>query len=159
MVEHNPVVYFVIFGEGFLRPELETKIEILGLNGRFLLPGFRTDLQSILPEIDIFMLPSFTEGLPNVVLEAFAVRKPVVATRVGGTPEVVQDGVSGFLIKPDEIISMVQYLLALADDTSLRHKMGDAGYMYVDREFGFEKQTELYEQLYLNIAASRVNKS
>lgn len=149
----NNLVYFIIFGEGFLRSELEGTIAAAGLGGRFLLPGFRNDLQALLQEIDIFMLPSFTEGLPNVVLEAFAARKPVVATRVGGTPEVVQDGISGFLTKPDEHGLMAERLLALAENPSLRKKMGTAGYEYVSKEFGFEKQTENYEELYMRIAA------
>lgn len=149
----NTSVYFVIFGEGFLRTELESTIAAAGLGGRFLLPGFRNDLQAVMHEIDIFMLPSFTEGLPNVILEAFAARKPVVATRVGGTPEVVQDGISGFLTKPDEHGLMAQHILALAENPSLRKKMGTAGYEYVNEEFGFEKQTQLYEELYMRMAS------
>lgn len=144
----NDSVYFVIFGEGFLRSELEGKIAAAGLGGRFLLPGFRNDLQSVMQEIDIFMLPSFTEGLPNVVLEAFAARKPVVATRVGGTPEVVQDGVSGFLTTPDNVACMAESILMLAADTELRSAMGLAGNRYVAEHFGFEAQTRKYEELY-----------
>jgi len=151
VVRQNPKVFFVVFGEGFLRQDLEAQIASAGLSGCFLLPGFRNDLQSLLHDIDIFMLPSFTEGLPNVILEAFAARKPVVATRVGGTPEVVQDGISGFLAKPEEHELMAQHLLVLANDTVLRHKMGEAGFRYVSDEFGFEKQTELYEELYMRI--------
>lgn len=149
---HNSSVYFVIFGEGFLRAELEEQIKSAGLDKRFLLPGFRNDLQSVLHDIDIFMLPSLTEGLPNVVLEAFAARKPVVATRVGGTPEVVQEGISGFLTRPDETGLMAKHVLALAVDSQLRRMLGNAGYEYVREEFGFEKQTKLYEELYVKVA-------
>ena len=148
----NANVYFVIFGEGFLRPALEEKIAAAGLAGRFLLPGFRHDLQKVLHDIDVFMLPSFTEGLPNVILEAFAAKKPVVATRVGGTPEVVQDGVSGFLTEPDEHALMADHVLALAGDPALRSRMGAAGYQYALDEFGFERQTRLYEELYVKVA-------
>lgn len=144
----NNKVYFVIFGEGFLRPELEDRIESSGLTGHFLLPGFRTDLQSVLYDIDMFMLPSLTEGLPNVALEAFAVKKPIIATRVGGTPEVVQDRVSGFLTSPDNSSSMAESVLRLADDTALRGNMGLAGYCHVAEYFGFEAQTRKYEELY-----------
>ncbi len=144
----NNAVYFVIFGEGFLRSELEGKIAAAGLEGRFLLPGFRTDLQSVMHEIDIFMLPSLTEGLPNVVLEAFAVRKPVVATRVGGTPEVVQDGISGFLTTPDNTEFMAESVLKLAAEKELRRNMGLAGNLYIAEHFGFEAQTRKYEELY-----------
>lgn len=144
-------VYFAVFGEGFLRPELESRIASAGLEGRFFLPGFRTDLQSILNEIDIFMLPSFTEGLPNVALEAFAAGKPIVASAVGGTPEVVQDGISGFLTHPDDHDLMAQRLLLLIRDPERRKRMGEAGRTHVLREFGFDKQTELYEKLYRDL--------
>ena len=153
VVTHNQQAYFVIFGEGFLRLELEQAIAAAGLTGRFLLPGFRTDLQAVLHEIDIFMLPSFTEGLPNVVLEAFAVGKPVVATRVGGTPEVVQDGVSGFLTAPDQANLMAQHLLQLLNNPSLRQTMGNAGHKHVREHFSFESQTEEYEALYRRVAS------
>jgi len=145
-------VFFAVFGEGFLRAELEGTIKVLGLEGRFLLPGFRRDMPQVMEQIDVFMLPSFTEGLPNVILEAFAAKKPVVATRVGGTPEVVQDGVSGFLTEPDEPALMAGHVLALAGDPALRSRMGGAGYQHVLDEFGFERQTRLYEELYVKVA-------
>lgn len=144
----HPQAYFMVFGEGFLRPELAQKIESAGLQGRFLLPGFRKDLQSLLPEIDIFMLPSFTEGLPNVALEAFANKKPIVASAVGGTPEVVQHGVSGFLTTPEDVAGMVAGIQQLIADPGLRGKMGAAGYQYVAEYFDFAAQTAIYEKLY-----------
>lgn len=155
VTNNNPKVFFMIFGEGFLRQELESKIFSAGLAGRFLLPGFRSDLQSVLNDIDVFILPSFTEGLPNVILEAFAVRKPVVATRVGGTPEVVEDGVCGFLALPHEISVMAKHLLALSENPALRQQMGTRGFERTQELFAFEQQTRLYEELYEQIAASR----
>lgn len=155
LIKNNPKIYFVIFGEGVLRQKLEAQIAATGLTGRFLLPGFRTDLQRVMHDIDIFMLPSFTEGLPNVVLEAFAARKPVVATRVGGTPEVVQDGISGFLTRPDEPEQMTRHLETLADDPILRLQMGQAGYTYIEKQFCFSAQTEAYERLYTGLLQSK----
>ena len=152
---HDSGIYFIIFGEGFLRSELEKKIRDAGLTERFLLPGFRKDLQSVLHEIDIFILTSFTEGLPNVVLEAFAACKPVVATRVGGTPEVVQDDVCGFLTGPDEVSVMARHILDLAKDEKLRLQMGKAGYEYVQEHFSFESQTYEYENIYSKIKGLR----
>ena len=155
VVSQNPKAYFIIFGEGFLRSDMERQIAEAGLHGRFLLPGFRSDLQAVLHEIDIFMLPSFTEGLPNVVLEAFAVRKPVVATAVGGTPEVVIHGVSGFLTNPEEIDKMAEYIHQLVNDPSLRDNMGASGYRHIEEKFGFEQQTRKYEELYTTVSKSR----
>ena len=93
----------MIFGEGTQRPALERLIANAGLVGRFVLPGFRGDLDQLLPTRPIsFVLPSFTEGMPNVLLEAGAAGVPVVATAVGGTPEVVADGKTGYLVPPGD---------------------------------------------------------
>ncbi len=151
----NSSVYFAIFGDGVLRKGLEQRIRDVGLDGRFFLPGFRSDLQAVMNEIDIFMLPSLTEGLPNVALEAFAARKPIVATAVGGTPEVVQDGISGFLTTPGNISAMAESILKLAGDPALRRDMGVAGYRYAAEQFGFEAQTRKYEELYETVYNNR----
>lgn len=146
-----PDVYFVVFGEGFLRPELEKAVADAGIGHRFFLPGFRSDVRSLLHEIDIFVLPSHTEGLPNVVLEAFACRKPVVATKVGGTPEVVSDGVNGFLIPEGDMGGLGEAVLNLAGDAELRKQMGTDGFISVEDEFGFERQTHFYLNLYKTV--------
>jgi glycosyltransferase involved in cell wall biosynthesis len=141
-------VYFAIFGEGVLRGQLEQAIAVAGLQDRFFLPGFRNNVRSLLHEADIFALPSHTEGLPNVVLEAFACKKPVVATAVGGTPEVVRDRVSGFLVPKGDMVSLANAVLSLAGDAKLRVQMGMDGFFVVADEFGFERQTEKYLKLY-----------
>jgi glycosyltransferase involved in cell wall biosynthesis len=147
-------VFFAVFGEGFLRQELEQRIDRLGLGGRFLLPGFRRDMPEVFKQLDVFMLPSFTEGLPNVALEAFAAQKPILATAVGGTPEVVQHGVSGFLTTPLEFDLMAKHLFALLDDPDLRQRFGQAGHDYIKEHFSFASQTAAYERLYLALAGS-----
>lgn len=144
-------VFFAVFGEGFLRAELERSIRRAGLLERFFLPGFRKDIQQVFDHIDIFMLPSFTEGLPNVALEAFAAQKPIIASRVGGTPEVVQDGISGFLTAPEQYDLMARHLLCLLDDPQMRRDFGTAGYAFISKHFGFMAQTAVYQQLYLDI--------
>jgi glycosyltransferase involved in cell wall biosynthesis len=143
-----PDVYFVVFGEGFLRPELEKAVVDAGIGDRFFLPGFRSDVRSLLYEIDVFTLPSQTEGLPNVVLEAFACRKPVVATRVGGTPEVVRHGENGFLVKPNGMEELAACLTTLCASPGMRQKMGQKGYLLVRDQFGYEQQTRLYLNIY-----------
>jgi glycosyltransferase involved in cell wall biosynthesis len=158
VARQNSSVYFAIFGEGFLRKELEQRIRDAGLEERFFLPGFRSNLQSLFHDMDIFMLPSFTEGLPNVALEAFAARKPIVATAVGGTPEVVQDGISGFLTTPDNIAFMAESVLRLAADPALRRQKGASGYRHVAEEFTFEGQTRKYEELYGKLSRELVKK-
>lgn len=155
VAEKNRNVNFAVFGEGVLRAELEEKITTAGLSDRFFLPGFHTGMQSILSEIDIFVLPSFTEGLPNVILEAFAAGKPVVATAVGGTPEVVEDGVSGFLTDPQKPEYMAECILRLAEDPELRKVMGTRGLESVKKNYTFEHQTDHYEKLYQRFIKER----
>lgn len=146
---------FVVFGEGPLRRRLEEEIRKEGLQESFFLPGFREDFTSILAQADIFAQSSFTEGLPNVVLEAYAQKKPVVATAVGGTPEVVIEGKTGFLVKPDDAGSMAERILRLASSKRLRQSMGEAGYRHITEKFSFETQTEMYRKLYSQLAGRR----
>ena len=102
LVRAVPEAGFVLFGEGARRQALTEQVRAAGLAEHFVLPGFRRDLDELLPAFDVFALPSHTEGLPNVVLESFAAGVPVVATAVGGTPELVEDGVSGRLVPPGD---------------------------------------------------------
>ena len=98
VMREQPSVGFVLFGEGPERARLQQRINAAGLGQNFIIAGFRADLDRFLPHFDLLVLPSYTEGLPNVVLEAFGAGVPVVATSVGGTPEVIEDGVSGYLV-------------------------------------------------------------
>lgn len=143
-----PDVHFAAFGDGVMLPELQALVEQVGLKGRFHFPGFRSDMHAQMHEVDVFILPSLTEGLPNVVLEAYACKKPVVATRVGGTPELVRDGVTGFLVEATDYMAMSEKIRMLIDDLDVRQNMGNAGYELVESEFNFETQTRKYESLY-----------
>ena len=114
VVKTNPEVCFVVFGEGPLRAALTRSIANLNLCSHFVLPGFRADLEKVLPHFDLVALPSYTEGLPVIVLEALAARVPVVATAVGGVPEVIEDGISGCLVPPGDATALAQH----CDDAS-----------------------------------------
>lgn len=144
-------VKFIVFGEGVLREKLERKIRGAGLRGIFFLPGFRKDFLSVLEEADIFVLPSLTEGFPNVILEAYALKKPVVATAVGGVPEVVQDDSAGFLVRPGRVAEMAERIAMLAGNRMLGHEMGKRGYDYLMGHFNFEIQTGRLEELYSEV--------
>ena len=151
MAERNKDIIFIVFGEGFLRKELEEKILKIGLKDRFLLPGFRKDFLSVLKDIDLFVLPSFTEGLPNVLLEAYALKKPVVATKVGGNPEIVLDGETGFLAPVQDPVKLSELILRLTQDATLRKEMGEKGYKYIKEKFNFAVQTQKIKDLYLDV--------
>ena len=144
----HPKAGVVIFGEGVLRPELEAQISARGLTGRVVLPGFRTDLDSLITAADVVVLPSFTEGLPNVALEASAAGVPVVATAVGGTPEVIADDETGFLVPPGEPDLIARKVVALLTDSELRSRMGGAGKRRMRDVFTFDAQAAAYLKLF-----------
>jgi glycosyltransferase involved in cell wall biosynthesis len=149
---HDRSTGFVLFGEGPLRAELGQQIAATDLVGQVILAGFRADLDTLLPAADLTVLPSYTEGLPNVVLESFAAGVPVVATAVGGTPEVIADGVTGFLVPPGDAVALARRIRdALADDTA-RRSMGQAARQYVARCFSFDVQSARYTQLFDELA-------
>jgi glycosyltransferase involved in cell wall biosynthesis len=158
VVQTDPSVGFVLFGEGPEREGLLRQINAEGLAGSFVLSGFRGDLDRFMPFFDLLVLPSFTEGMPNVVLEAFAAGVPVVASAVGGTPEVVEDGRSGFLVPPRDPEALAARITeALASEDRLRD-MGLHGRQRVLDEFSFAAQAEQYRGLFeeLTVATAGV---
>ena len=116
-----------------------------------LLAGFHADLGDYLPHLDIAVLPSFTEGLPVVVLEASAAGVPVVATAVGGTPEAVEDGVSGYLVPPGEPAALAARICHLLRCETTRREMGQRGRDRVREHFSFETQSLHYQRLFASL--------
>ena len=141
----------MLFGDGPLREDLARQIAAAGLAGRFVLAGFRDDLDRFLPHLDLLVLPSYTEGLPNVVLEAFAAGVPVVATAVGGTPEVVEDGVSGWLVPPGDPAALARRILDVLGHEERRRTMGERGRARIRSQFTFEAQSLLYQELFAEL--------
>jgi glycosyltransferase involved in cell wall biosynthesis len=155
VVRTHPEAGFLLFGDGPLHAALASQIERLGLQENFVLAGFRDDLDRWLPNFDAFALPSYTEGLPNVVLESFAARVPVVATAVGGTTEVITEGANGFLIAPSDSHALAERLARLLKDERLRATMGMSGYFRVRDQFTFEAQAQQYLKLYEEVIQPR----
>jgi glycosyltransferase involved in cell wall biosynthesis len=143
----NADVGFVLFGEGPQGAALERRVSELGLAARIRMPGFRSDLDRLLPAFDVFVLPSLTEGLPNVALEASAAGVPVVATAVGGTPEVVAEGVNGLLAPAGRSDLLAEKIAALLDSADKRQGMGKAGRKKIARDFSFPAQVQAYLRL------------
>jgi glycosyltransferase involved in cell wall biosynthesis len=121
--------------DGAYQRELELEAERRGVRDRVFFAGRRDDAAAALAELDVFALPSWTEGLPLVVLEAMARRRPVVATSVGGTPEVVVDGETGLLVPPRDPKALAAALRRLLADADLRTRMGESGYRRVRDRF------------------------
>jgi glycosyltransferase involved in cell wall biosynthesis len=148
MMEADPSVGFVVFGEGPCRADLQQKITDAGLTGSVVLAGFRPDLDKFIPHLDLLALPSHTEGLPNVVLEACAAGVPVVATSVGGTPEVIEDGMSGYLVPPGNAEALAEAIReALGCEEQLR-EVAFQGRQRVLEGFSFRAQANSYLDLF-----------
>ncbi len=152
----RPDVGIVLFGDGPLESQLAQRIEALGLSDRFMLAGHRNDLDHFLPHLDLFVLPSFTEGLPNVVLESFAAGVAVVATEVGGTPELIEHGNNGYLVPAGDPHRLAQRVLeALRCERTCR-SMGEQGRLRVEGEFTFEQQSRQYAELFERLVRPRM---
>jgi glycosyltransferase involved in cell wall biosynthesis len=148
VVGEDPQAGFVLFGDGPLRAALARRIAAAGLDGRFVLAGFYADLADYLPQLDLAVLPSYTEGLPCVVLEAFAAGVPVVATAVGGTPEAVEDGRHGYLVPPGDPAALAGRILDLLRCPSTRRTMGERARQHVRQQFSFQAQNPHYQRLF-----------
>ena len=118
----------MLVGDGPCRAALEQEIAALGIEGRARLLGNRLDVPRLLPGFDVFSLPSIAEGMSNTVLEAMAAGLPVVATRVGGTPDMVEDGVTGALVAPRDLAGLAAALDTYLADPFLRDDQGVSHY-------------------------------
>jgi glycosyltransferase involved in cell wall biosynthesis len=148
---HLPDVKVLLVGDGVLRRPMEEKAEALGLSDAVIFTGIRRDVPEILALLDVFVLPSLWEGLPIALLEAMAAGLPVVATRVGGVPEVVVDGVTGLLVPPRDPEALSEAILTLLQDPDLRQKMGQAGQDRVREYFSVERMVKRTENLYASL--------
>lgn len=143
-----PSICLLLVGDGPLLPDLREEIERMGLDGVVRLLGRRSDIPEILAASDLFVLPSFHEGIPLVVLEAMASQKPVVATNVQGTREIVSNGVDGFLVEPKNHIPLAERIDKLLSNPDLSSKMGQKGREKVERYFRLGKMVEKVEDIY-----------
>ena len=144
-------VGLVIFGEGFLLEPLKKQAEELGIGEFVVFPGFTKELDRFMPFFDVFVQSSHTEGLPNVLLEAMAARTAVVATEVGGTNEVVVEGITGFMVPPNDSEKLADAIQKVLENDSLRKSMGNAGRERVQQYFTFESQAAAYWELFQKI--------
>jgi L-malate glycosyltransferase len=151
VVREVPDARFVILGEGDLRGPLEKLIAELHLEKHVILGGFRPDVLSLLKGFDFFVMPSVTEGLGTSLLDAMACAKPIVASRVGGIPEVVVDGKTGILVPPKDSHRLADAIVRMMQDRAAAAAMGNAGYTRVTERFTVERMVEetlaVYERL------------
>ena len=135
-----PDLFYVVVGEGDLRPELEKMARESPARDRILFLGKLTleQLKHCYSRCDLFVMPSRQEGFGVVFLEAMALGKPVIAGCVGGATEIVNNGVTGFLVVPGDLEMLALRLTQLLEDEALRKEMGEAGRKRVEENYGFE---------------------
>ncbi len=137
-----PDAHFLILGEGDQRAALERQVKDLHLEKHVLLPGFRTDVLSLLKAFDVFVMSSVTEGLGTSLLDAMAAARPIVATRAGGIPEVVVDGETGLLVPIRDHVRMAEAVVRVLKDAELRSRLGAAGLRRVRAEFSVDRMVD-----------------
>lgn len=148
----RPDARFVVLGDGPDRAALEARVAERGLSGVFALPGFAVDIWPALTAADVVCLPSKSEGLPNALLEAMAMSRPVVATAVGGMPEAIEHEVNGLLVPPGDAEALARALGRVLGDAALGARLGRAARGTVEERFLARdvaaRYGELYERLF-----------
>jgi sugar transferase (PEP-CTERM/EpsH1 system associated) len=138
----------VIIGDGPHRVECQRLLDAAGLNSQVWLPGNRDDTAELLQMMDVFVLPSLGEGISNTILEAMATGIPVVASRVGGNPELVVEGQSGSLLEPGEPGRLAEILHAYVSDPQRRQREGRGGRQRVEDRFTLARMADAYRAVY-----------
>ena len=151
VLEKCPRAKFLFVGDGALRPQIEAQVARLGVDRQVVFTGYRNDVASLLKAIDVVALPSRWEGLPLVLLEAMACRKPVVASRVVGNIDVVVDGVTGFLVPSGEPQALADKLVVLLQDARLCDELGRRGRERVEQEFSLARMVAHMRSVYQDL--------
>jgi glycosyltransferase involved in cell wall biosynthesis len=155
VVRDIPDARFVILGEGESRGHLEKQVRDYHLEKHVLLPGFRPDVLGCIKGFDMFVMSSVTEGLGTSLLDAMACSKAIVATRAGGIPELVDDGVNGLLVAPRDHEAMAAGIVRLLENDSLRRQMGQAGFKRASGRFTVQKMIAATAEVYASVAGKR----
>ncbi len=155
VIEKRPKTQFLLIGDGALRTEIERLIKELNLEKKVILTGWRKDIPQILRIVNILVLTSRWEGLPRVFPEAMASELPIVATKVDGAPEAIEEGVNGFLISVGDIRGMAEKIIALLDNPEMAKEMGRKGREKVFPEFDIDLMVRKIDNLYQGLARSK----
>jgi glycosyltransferase involved in cell wall biosynthesis len=145
-------VHFVIAGDGPAREEWTQKIKLEPFQGRVTLLGHRADVPNVLASLKVLVLPSYAhEGIPQIILQAQAMARPVVATTIGGIPEVVADGVTGLLVPPRDAEALAENIGAALEDATLASNLGQAARAHIEKSYSLDAMGQrllaLYEKL------------
>lgn len=143
-----PNSLFLFVGRGKLKDQLIKKTKDENINEYFRIVGYQENLPEILALIDIFVLPSISEGFPFSVLEAMAAKKPVIATNVGGTPEIITNNSNGILVEPMDSDALASAMILLALDIKKRNYLAEMGHKKIMENFSLEKMISATKEIY-----------
>jgi glycosyltransferase involved in cell wall biosynthesis len=150
-------VRFLVVGGAFNKSSLALEKSLYemsvekGIDKKTIFTGFRSDIPQLLAGMDVVVLPSEIDACSRVLFESMAMRKPLVATNAGGTPEIVQDGITGLLVKPNDASDMAKCIKKLLDDKYLAEQYGKAGRKRVEEMYTIERNIKETENVYLEL--------
>jgi glycosyltransferase involved in cell wall biosynthesis len=150
-----PVLRLVFVGEGPERPKLELEAKRLSLHDKVIFTGPRKDMERMYAAMDIFALPSHDEGLPTVVIEAMAMAKPVIATSVGGIPEIVENEVTGILVPPHDAAALADAISRYIDDRQFAGRIAAEGRKLVERKFSDKAMGDNFERVIMQVSGGK----
>lgn len=158
VVKESPNVVLVVAGSGVLREELQRLIETLHLTEKIRLLGDRQDVADLMANADVFVMPSRSEGMPMALLEAMGAGLPVVATRVGGLGEVVEDHSQGILVPAEDSQELAKAILELLRDPALRSRLGGNARQRIEERYTTERMCRQYEQVITDLYRKKKKK-
>ena len=148
-------VKLLVVGDGSIRLDLVTQTRDLGISENVVFLGHREDTDELLQALDIFVLPSLSEGIPMALLEAMAATRAVVASRVGGIPEIVEDGFEGFLVEPMDVDGLAERCRRLIESPDIARKMGEQARRRVERDFSATAMADRVASVYNELVIPR----
>ena len=158
VVQEKPNVRFFVIGEDMFgdhrryAEDLRKTVSDTKLDDRVVFTGRRNDIVDTMASIDVLVLPSLNEPFGRVIIEAMAMRKPVIATNDGGPAEIIENGVSGFLVPPKQPSALAESMVSLIDDADKRKRMGSAGREIVEARFDIRNSVAQIEAIYTGLA-------
>jgi glycosyltransferase involved in cell wall biosynthesis len=147
----DPMAHLVLVGEGVLREQLEEQTHQLGLARQVHFLGVRTDIPDLLGAMDVFALSSDYEGNPLSVMEAMAAGLPIVATAVGGVPNLLENGREGFIVQPGNVQDLSNAISCILQNRELRQSLGRAAAQRARENFDVSAMVQAYEEMYENL--------
>jgi glycosyltransferase involved in cell wall biosynthesis len=149
-----PEARVLLVGDGPQKKNLLRVIEANGLRSAVIMPGFREDVAQVLKTLDVFVFPSIEEALGTAILEAMAMERPIVATRVGGIPEIVREGENGFLVDPEDAEALAARIIFLLQHKEMGEEMGKRGRQFVETYHDNRSMVSRLEELYFTLWGS-----